>query len=31
MALIYNQMKAFLLEKMVEDGASERAKKEVTK
>jgi hypothetical protein len=29
--LIHNQMKAFLLEKMVEDGASERANKEVTK
>jgi hypothetical protein len=29
--LVHNQMKAFPLEKMVEDGASERAKKEVTK
>jgi hypothetical protein len=29
--LICNQMKAFLLEKMVKDRASERAKKEVTK
>jgi hypothetical protein len=29
--LVCNQMKAFLLEKMVEDGASEPAKKEVTK
>jgi hypothetical protein len=29
--LVCNQMKAFLLEKMAEDGASERAKKEVTK
>jgi hypothetical protein len=29
--LVCNQMKAFPLEKMVEDGASERAKKEVTK
>jgi hypothetical protein len=28
---VHNQMKAFPLEKMVEDGASERAKKEVTK
>ena len=29
--LIYNQMKAFLLEKVVEDGASKQAKREVTK
>jgi hypothetical protein len=29
--LICNQMKEFLLEKLVEDGASERAKREVTK